>query len=173
MAIAVLLWVFLSEQRRVPRTLRTAVGVLLRTLPLFLVLLLICHGLNVSVLLAAAVLGIALWVLLIPGSDLSLGAFGILYVIQQWILGWPDRVDTLLEPPPPCEAPASQLGELIGKAGVASSALRPTGTVTVAGTEHAARSVLGYVDPRQLVRVVGIDGATLIVRAADVASGAL
>lgn len=77
-----LLWVFLAKQRRVPRTLKTAVGISLRTLPLFLAVLLICQGLGVDVLLAIAILGIGLWVLLIHGGESWFGTVALLYVIQ-------------------------------------------------------------------------------------------
>ncbi len=164
---AVLLWIFLSKQDRVPRTLRMAVGTCLRTLPLFVALYLICRSLHVEVFLAVLVLGFALLGCLTSPLGDPTWVFAILYLFQQWILGWPDRADTLLEPPAPREIPAAELDALIGRTGVASSALRPGGTITLDGTEYLAHSDLGYLDGGRLVRVVGRKGTSLIVRDAD------
>jgi len=46
--VSVLLWVFFSKQKYVAPTFKTAVGILLRTLPLFVVFLMICQWLAVS-----------------------------------------------------------------------------------------------------------------------------
>jgi hypothetical protein len=167
----VVFWTFLSKQTRVPRTRRTAIGVALRTLPLFLVLLVICRALGVDVLLALMALGFGLWVCLMDAFGSSLGIFAVMYVIQQWILGWPDRADTLLEPPSLGRGTDAQLDALVGKTGVASSALRPGGTIAVEGTEYPAHSNGGYVDRSSPVRVIGRNGPSLLVCAIDVASG--
>ncbi|HSW00964.1 MAG TPA: hypothetical protein VLI39_12375 [Sedimentisphaerales bacterium] len=75
-------WVFLSRQKRVPRSLRTAVRVSIRTAPLFLFLFVVCRrsGLNASVIVAF--LAMILWALLISAGNSWMGAGGVLYVIQ-------------------------------------------------------------------------------------------
>ena len=163
----VLLWVFLSKQTRVPRTRRTAVGIPLRTLPLFLTLFFVCRGLGVDVLVAVMVLALVLWACLTNPLGTPIGVFGILYVIQQWILGWPDRADSVLKPSSPCRDGISHLDDFVGKTAITSSALRPAGTVILDGNEYPASSELGYIDCGKSVRVIAKRGTTFIVRAVD------
>ena len=164
---AVLLWTFLSKQDRVPRTRRTAVMVLVRTLPLFATFLLICHGLHVSVL--AVMLGLVLFLFVVFLSpfgnfEATLGILGILYVLKQWVLGWPDKQEMVLEPPPLNSRDSQPLSSLIGQLGVTSGALRPSGHVVIAGDQYSACSDQGYVDVDVKVRVVGARDSQLIVR---------
>ncbi len=105
----------------------------------------------------------ALWVLLISAGGPCMGAIGLLYVIQQWILGWPDRTDLLLDPPSLGRTDRTSLDDLIGKKGVTKGPLRPGGTIVLDGVECSAQSDLGYVDRGVRVIVVGRRGASLVV----------
>ncbi len=163
-------WVFLSKQNRVPRCGRTALCISLRTLPLFFLFFVVCQRLNVNAVAAVAVLAVVLWVLLIGSSTLGLGAVGVLYVLQQWILGWPDRDDFLLDPPSPRRGGHRSLDELIGSMDVAGCPLRPGGLVVLDESEYPAHSDLGYIDRGVQVIVVGRKGTSLLVRPASSAS---
>lgn len=163
-----LAWVFKSRQQRVPRTGRTVVGVSLRTLPLFLLLFAVCLTLGVRPGPIFGILAGALGVFLIVGGLPGLGTIGVLYVLQQWILGWPDRSDFLLEPPSHREPGRTSLDELIGKRATAACPLRPGGVIVLDQTEYSARSDLGYIDRGVQVIVVGRKGAYLLVRPAPI-----
>ena|GEM_PF-1256668 len=158
--------VFLSRQNRVPRRGRTVLCISLRTLPLFLLFFVVCQRLDVNAVAAVAALALVFWVLLIGPSALGLGGIGVLYVLRQWILGWPDREDFLLNPPLPREAEHRSLDELVGKMGVAGCPLRPGGLVVLDESEYPAHSDLGYIDRGAQVIVVGRKGTSLLVRPA-------
>jgi len=165
----VLLWVFFSRQVRVPRSVRTVVCVSLRSLPLFVLFFVICWQLGVSVVYGAVIVGIAVWVLLIGGAGLGLdplmlGTLSLLYALQQWILGWPDRADFLLDAPCAQEDRNAPLDDLIGKIGVASCPLRPGGVIVLGQDRYPARSDLHYIDRGTRVQVVGRKGSALVVR---------
>lgn len=172
----VLLWVFFSKQTRVPRSARTAVCVSLRSLPLFLLFFFVCWQLGVSVVYGTVIAMIALWVVLIGcaglGFDpLTLGTLSVLYVLHQWILGWPDRADSMLDAPLSQQDRNAPLDGLIGRIGVASCPLRPAGIVALGEDRYPARSDLGYIDRGTRVQVVDGKGASLVVRPVERESG--
>jgi hypothetical protein len=167
-----LTWVFVSKQKRIPRNARTAMCISLRTLPLFLLFFVVCQRLGVNAVAAFAVLSVVLWAFLIGASGSCFGTIGVLYILQQWILGWPDRADLFLDPPLPHEGGHGHLDELIGMVGVANGPLRPCGVVVLDGKEYSACSDLGYIDRAAQVKVVGRKGTSLLVRPAASASGA-
>jgi membrane-bound ClpP family serine protease len=161
-----LLWVFWSKQQHIPRTRRTAVCLSLRTLLLFAVFLLGCRLLGVNTIVAFASLGVFVFVVLTGWAfgPLSLGVLGLLYIVQQWILGWPERSDFVLDAPTPAEDRSAHLDRLIGASGVASCPLRPGGTIALGESQYPARSDLGYIERGTLVKVVGRKEGSLLVR---------
>jgi membrane-bound ClpP family serine protease len=56
---------------------------------------------------------------------------------------------------------------LIGAEGVASSALRPSGTVTIDGRRRVATAESGFISENTPIRVVRSSGLNLVVRAID------
>ena len=167
----ILLWIFSSKQNRVPRTRRTAICISLRTLPLFIVFLFICQGLNVSVFRAMLILALSFWVIfiafpsgLIGFFEPTVGILGVLYIFQQWILGWPDKQTLFLEPPTNDFSNGETLSSLIGQIGIASSTLRPMGKVHIGEEEYDAQSEFGYIENGLEVKVTGKKNTTLIVR---------
>ncbi len=141
-----------------------------RILPLFLCFFFLCHQFSLNATITFAAVGISLWVLLtLPlgsGPDvLGLGLLAMLYVAQQWILGWPDRPE-ILEPQARHEDRGEHLQEYIGAVAVASSPLRPVGRVALDGEEYEARSELGFVDAGARVKITGREGMALRVRPA-------
>ena len=95
-----------------------------------------------------------------------MGAVGLLYVVQQWILGWPERTDLLLDPPSHREAGYVVLDGLAGRRGVTVCPLRPGGVIVLDQVEYLALSDLGYIDRGVDVIVVGRKGTSLVVRSA-------
>lgn len=161
-----LFWVFRARQKRIPHSVRTVVCISLRTLPLFLLFFVVCQRLEMNALVAVGLLTVALWVLLISPSVLGMGTIGVLYVIQQWILGWPDRADFVLEPPLPHQIERAPSDEFIGRRVVAACPLRPGGIIVLDGTEYPVRSDLGYIDRGEEVIVVARKGMCFLVKPA-------
>lgn len=157
-------WVFASGQKRVPRTARTALHLSLRTLPLFLVFFGFCQLLGMNPLVFVAILVVVGWVSLVDPGCFGLGAIGILYVIQQWILGWPDRSWFILDRPEGDASGVGQLDELAGEMAVTRCPLRPSGVVVLGRREYPACSDLGYIERGMEVMVVGRKGTSLLVR---------
>ena len=120
--------------------------------------------LHVNILAATLVAAIVLWVAFLGSGGVGLGVAGIFYVVQQWILGWPDKQDMMLEPSRAEAAEANSRCELIGQIAVASSALRPGGHVVIGDRTYEARSDLEYIETGAAVEIVGKRDASLIVR---------
>lgn len=61
-------------------------------------------------------------------------------------------------------APNAPTDDLVGRVGVATSALRPAGQIEIDGVRHEARVAYGFVDRGAAVRVTGRQGSELIVK---------
>ena len=108
-----------------------------------------------------------------PAGDLAGGllwavATGTPLVLLKLVLGDALPLGLTAEPPaPPRIPPSGTLPPAVppGTRGTAATALRPAGTVTIAGTPHPARSAGGgYVDAGAVVVVVNATGAGLVVK---------
>ena len=64
----------------------------------------------------------------------------------------------------------SEFQQLVGKTGTAETQLRPSGAVRIDGRRVPALSESGIIQKGTAVRVLRIDGMSLIVKAADAAS---
>ncbi len=64
-------------------------------------------------------------------------------------------------------APAAGLAALIGQKGVAATALRPSGTILVAGNRVDAITGGDFIEPGTAVQIVRTEGACVIVRRRD------
>lgn len=62
---------------------------------------------------------------------------------------------------------AGQHTRIVGKQGVAKSALKPDGTVNLMGEEWSATSLNGDIDPGAVVQVIGLNGLRLEVWGED------
>ena len=71
-----------------------------------------------------------------------------------------------LEPDAGPAATAKSLAALIGKAGTATTSLRPEGDVELEGRSYPARAERAYIDPTASIEVISHDGRRLVVRAA-------
>jgi len=63
----------------------------------------------------------------------------------------------------PQQSPISHRAHIVGKHGIASSALTPRGTVNLMGEEWSATSLNGDVEKGQTVQIIGVSGVHLEV----------
>ncbi len=165
--VSFLVWIFIRKPEHIPLTKATAFAICLRSVPLFLVLFLVCRSFNITVVFGLALLAAI--------GFLTLGAFGygglpglaLFYVVQQWILGWPDRA--LLVNAVSLESNQTTGGPdpLIGHSARTTTPLRPMGKVAVNGKELDALCEFGFLEQDQEVEIVGKRGYTLIVTPKD------
>ncbi|MFH1498237.1 MAG: NfeD family protein, partial [Verrucomicrobiota bacterium] len=66
-------------------------------------------------------------------------------------------------------APHAPTDDLVGRVGVATSALRPAGQVEIDGKRHEARVAYGSLERGASVRVTGRQGSELIVQPEETA----
>ena len=163
-------WVFKTKPERVPRNRRTIFALALRTAPLYLIVLYVCQSLGISVIAGVAILFACLVALCGPFfmSPTGLISIGFLYVMQQWILGWPDRA--LLVNDASLESNQTSSGApdpLVGRTAQAATPLRPTGKVVVDGKELDASCEFGFLQAGSQVEIVGRRSFTLLVKPKD------
>lgn len=117
-----------------------------------------------STLAAFAIIAGASFLLLIG----SFGPLGFAVVVlgglvHEWIFWFPSRRHWVLRLPRRVRTPSAPRKEP-GKEGTALTDLRPGGVVLVDGIEHQARSVLGFVDKGEPIRVEEVGDFELLVR---------
>ena len=167
-------WVHGSRQSAVPRDTKHSVTIVLKALALIGLLTYLAHaGLHLS---ANAMLGIAPFALLLAfaanvervggGSPESMAiAMALLlpiYLAKQFVLGFPDRKEFILEPDPynsrddACES-------FQGKTGVVSTSLRPMGSVIIDGIDFPAKTDDGDFIPAKTPIIVLRGNSRLLV----------
>jgi len=191
------LWVFGSKQAAVPRTPARAFSIALRIILVHGVVVGFFHGLDgvpIDTLLRWLPVGVVLLLLTkpkyldrienfpdfgLPGVIcLTVTIFGVflpLYLLKQFVLGFPDkphwdRAQKEMREPPEQQLPTKTLPEFppAGTAGVVSAALRPMGMVEIEGTAFPARHT-----GNQLLAVgtsvltCGEQNGTLLVKESD------
>ena len=160
----VLGWVFRTDQSKVPRNRRVAMMIARRLTLVFAGVFLLCVITGWSawvVMLVAAILLLSM----LSGHILGLAGIGIFYVLQQYVLGFPDRGDWFLEPPPQTTDIGSSLDVHLGKRGKTLSALKPSGEILIDNERLAALSEDGgYVDAGCDIEVCQIRNGQLVVR---------
>ena len=108
-------WVFHSKQTRIPRNGWTIVAVSTRLGIMFVVILLFSavNGMASWVTMSIAILP---FVIALTGANYAaLGCIAIIYVIQQYVLGFPDRDQWVLEPDATPLGEPDPLNTLVGK----------------------------------------------------------
>lgn len=158
-------WIFLRQPERIPRTRKTAFAICLRSLPLFLLFFFVCRSLNVTAVFGFVVLAVIGFFTLTSYSLAGLPGLALFYVLQQWVLGWPDRTflvnGTTLESN---EGKAHSPDPLTGHIGSVLSPLRPSGKVTVDGKELDATCDFGFLDAGAKVIIIGRKNFTFLVQ---------
>ena len=194
--IATLLWVFCSKQQNVPRTFSRAISITLRIAIVHAVVVGFFYGLDgiaIDTLLKWLPIAVVLMllskpkyfdylehmpdlgVLLIGVFALVVGVFVPLYLMKQFVLGFPDKIhwdrrsQKMRELPEP-QLPASSHPDLppTGTAGTVSASLRPMGTVEIEGTAFPARHVHHHLlDVGTDVVTCGSQNGALLVKQPD------
>lgn len=147
-----------------------AVRALVLALPIVALIWLVVGAPLAAALLAAAVLTVCV-PLASPVPEFSSDALGAflecliwlpLFVLKQFVYGFPDRDELVLEPPAPAQpVPTVQPP---AQTGVVVATLRPLGNVEIQGQQFSARSTTGaMVGVGEAVSVVGSDGQVVLV----------
>ena len=173
-----IVWIHQSSQQKVPRNLTTGIQIALRIVLLQMgFAYILCRVLSVPVdaylIIAAVVFFVAAAVTLdsVP-ADSAIG-FGIimmfmipLYILKQFVLGFPDRDLVILSPPSLPIEPS--LAPRTTDLGVVVLTLRPMGTIELAGERFNAASETGeLIDVGTPIRVTGQRSNTFLVRRID------
>jgi len=119
----------------------------LRIILLFSCTLLLCWSVNFAVWsIFALLLGIGLAVAVVAGGDIggtALGLAATAWLIREWAFGFPQLILQPQRQDSPVSASTKEIGSLIGKTGVTTSPLRPTGYVEIDGLIYSAASADG------------------------------
>jgi membrane-bound ClpP family serine protease len=160
----VLAWLFLSKQKILARNGFNAICIAVRLGLLFAVLLWFCWFVGIAAALGiAAVAGfIALGVFMdLPVSGVV--SFACLYIVQQFVLGFPARHERMLSPSDAPDQP--NINDLIGAEGITASPLRPIGDVKIDGQNYRAKTTNGQMlEANRTVFVAFVQQGTLIVK---------
>ena len=118
-----------------------------RVISLFAAVLLICWLSNLAVWsLFAVLLAFGIVFAFLSGADIigaEIGLWATAYLIREWCFGFPK---VILEPPEPATITQSaewENGELLGKMGVASAPIRPTGLAEIDNQQVTVSSADG------------------------------
>jgi hypothetical protein len=170
--LSTLLWIQfgnLDRFAKLPTVSRTSI--VFRLAVVFSGLVLICYWQDISVLMpVAALFGfLALgWCL----SELTPIAFWnpaiiVLYVLQQYVLGFPDRDDWIL-PSPGSDSnggPNMHLQQQVGSQGRTCSVIKPTGFADINGVRFDVISERGcLIESESAIVVSSVNGNRLVVR---------
>ncbi len=164
--VSCLTWIFVSKQRRIPRTTKTVLGVSLRAATLFILAYLIGKGLNLSASTALTVLIACAAVTLTSWGFASLPGLVFFYVIQQWILGWPDKEllvhNTALKSN---KQSRKEPDPMVGQNAVALTPLKPGGKIRINDSSDVdAVCETGFLDRGETVTIVRKEAFTYVVR---------
>ena len=117
----------------------------LRVIALFACVLLLCWILGFAFWLCyALLLGIGLAISLATGGDVDGGEFGLwatAFLIREWSFGFPELILHPEKHDPSNEQTDTRM--LLGKTGVTTSSLRPTGDIDIDGVTYTASSADG------------------------------
>jgi membrane-bound ClpP family serine protease len=171
-ALSTLIWLrFGDVHQTISRSSNHILRILLRLLAVFCGITLLCYFGDIAiwvpilVLLGFLVLGWALSE--VTQSVVWNPGIIFLYVIQQYVLGFPDRDDWILPPPNQGRSEPSRhdLDSYIGTEGVTMTALKPMGTVLLNGDRFAAISETGaFIGIETSIIVSSVNGDKLVVR---------
>jgi hypothetical protein len=160
-------WVHRSNQDRVQKTADVTRSILVRLAVIVGGLFVACWLIDIAAWIPLLALGILLMFGL-TGGLLGLPVAAVFWMIQQYILGFPDRDELILAPPGPIAREHSEsaaLTQLIGHDATVLSPLKPTGEIDVCEARHTATSESGgYLDPGDVVVVTGVKDGRLLVR---------
>jgi membrane-bound ClpP family serine protease len=141
----VLAWLFLSKQKILARNGFNAICIAVRLGLLFAVLLWFCWFVGMDLPVSGVV------------------SFACLYIVQQFVLGFPARHERMLSPSDAPDQP--NINDLIGAEGITASPLRPIGDVKIDGQNYRAKTTNGQMlEANRTVFVAFVQQGTLIVK---------
>lgn len=160
-------WVHRTNQDRVQKTADVTRSILVRLAVIVGGLFVACWLSDIAVWIPLLALAL-LVILALTGGLLGLPVAAFLWMIQQYVLGFPARDELFLAPPGPIVPPRSEpidLTQLIGRDATVLSPLKPTGEILLCEARHTATSESGgYLDPGEVVVVSGVKDGRLMVR---------
>jgi membrane-bound ClpP family serine protease len=176
-----LAWLYLSSQSTTLRSLRTSVLIVARLtaviLPCYVIL---CTWLGMPNKVFAVGATMVLLLSLIatidgPSADPSMAGLALayavwlpVYVLKQFVLGFPDH-DKIILSAPSNTTLQDDLSRRLQSSGTVVATLRPCGTIEIDGSIYSAASADGkYLDAGTKIRVSGARNTLLVVMAADV-----
>ena len=164
--LATTVWLFGSKQRVLAREATNVLGIALRLAMVFGLLYGVCWLSGIAVWFVVAGLAlIAIVGMLIDIPFAGMFSFAMLYIVQQFVLGFPARHEWVLDSiaPPAENDPMDQ--SLVGQVGKTVSPLRPIGEVKLDGGVFEATANDGRLIERdETVVVIRIRHGKLIVR---------
>ncbi|NNE01080.1 MAG: NfeD family protein [Pirellulaceae bacterium] len=170
--IATSLWIYFSKQRLVQRSYGTIVRISIRLAIVFALVLSICWYAKLATwVFGATIVAIVMLGFLIDLPVSGFVSFAILYVIQQFVLGFPARHEWVMGPDGPTAAGSNIVDkrtELVGRTATTFSPLRPIGEVCVGEQKHSAIANNGQlINEGKEVVIIAVRNGKLIVRQVD------
>ncbi len=172
-AVAAITWIALRKPPRIPLTRRTVLFLLFRTLLIFLLFFAVCEAFDLNALIVILIVVLST----IISSTLAWGpwggpaavAIGFIYLLQQWVLGFPDRHYLFLQAPDASAAPpdVAALERLIGRCARTTTALRPMGHILIDAAAYEASADTNFIPADADVRVVAVRNRRLVVAPAE------
>lgn len=145
---AFVFWIFKTKPKNIYRSAKKFFWIGARTAPVFILFSVLCEASDISTWQAYVTLFVICLILLFVSSYSSVIVMGVLYALQQWILGWPDGKLFLLKPVTrTTKAESEQMTDaMVGSKGTVETSLRPGGTVTIDGSKYEASCDFGFVE---------------------------
>ena len=160
-------WIYNSEQSVVPKTSKITWLVSLRLALLAAALYGLCSYYSISLVFPLLTLPL-LFLLTLGDSIFGFPFVFLLWVLQQFVLGFPSRNGLFLKPQKIefCSATENiELSRFIGKQAMTLSVLNPTGDVTIGESVFPATSFdSGYIEPAADVLVTKVINGLFVVR---------
>ena len=162
-------WVYFSSQEMVAKSIYTVIAIAIRLVVVFLIVFFVSWYASIAtwVLVAGILILIGIGAMMdIPFSGIV--SFALLYIVQQFVLGFPARHEWMLAPHTETDSQnelQEKHRELIGSFGWTVSPLRPLGEVDIDGTLYQAAANNGILIAEQTrVKVIRVRNGTLMVR---------
>ena len=166
-----MLWLFQSNSHDLAQSSTNAFRIAIRLGIVIGVVGALCYAASIPPLLfflvCCAIAFVGWGGMLLELAILALPLLGLLYVVQQFVLGFPDRSSWILgsnEHQP--KKTRAKPNPFIGEQALTASPLRPTGDITLSdGSTHTAVTETNtFLDEQETVKIVAARDQTLIVR---------
>ncbi len=164
-------WLYRSDSHNLARNATNAIRIATRLGIVFCVIGALCYAASIPpafVILFCCIIALVGWAgMSFEAALFALPLVGLLYVVQQFVLGFPDRDSWILDVNNnPTQSVHAEADPLIGQHAITASPLRPTGDVRLAdGSKRSAiTEASSFLDEQEAVMIVSARNRTLIVR---------